>query len=81
MCETLGDLFPNEEFLSLEDAQDRFNLRQGQFLQYASMAAIVKEIWTSYPAAPGGTNTLGGAAEMGVGGKTSDHIVLQSHDQ
>ena len=64
-CETLGDLFPNEEFISLVEAQDSFNLIPEQFLQYASITAVVKEIWTSFPAAPEASNTLEGLLAWG----------------
>ena len=62
-----SDLFPNEVFISQEEAQDKFNLGQGQFLHYASLANIVRDIWTTYPAAPESSNTLRGLLELGGG--------------
>ena len=63
----MGDLFPNEVYISQMEAREQFALGPGQFLQYASLSAIVKEIWTSFPAAPECSATLGGIINWGGG--------------
>ena len=66
-CETPGDLFPNEEFISWTDAQNAFGLDPGQFLHHTSLASTVKEIWTTFPAVPIASKTLEGLIAGGGG--------------
>ncbi|KAJ1127033.1 hypothetical protein NDU88_005439 [Pleurodeles waltl] len=50
-CLTIADLHPGETFLTFEAARDTFGLNQGQFLTYATIQHITREIWPTHPEA------------------------------
>ena len=64
-CETLGDLYPSDVFISFEVAQEAFSLGPGQFLQYISISTTAKEIWTTYPTAPTSSHMFRAILEYG----------------
>ncbi|KAJ1113822.1 hypothetical protein NDU88_002063 [Pleurodeles waltl] len=47
-CSTLADLYPGETFHTFKAARDTFRLNQGQFLTYASIQHITREICISH---------------------------------
>ena len=57
-CRTIGDLHTEGGFVTIREAEELFDLGQGQYIQYARISAIIREIWPSFPVEPPKSSTL-----------------------
>ena len=51
-CLTAGDLYTEGAYVTIAEAAELYQIRQGQFLQYSKMAHTVRRIWNSFPTEP-----------------------------
>ncbi|KAJ1143886.1 hypothetical protein NDU88_010188 [Pleurodeles waltl] len=57
-CTAVGNLYSNDEFITMTEAEEAFGLHRGQFLKYVKLSFMVSRIRPTLPAKPAELRTL-----------------------